>query len=193
MLGAMPIHRPAGVRLKGSTVRCYLQVIDRDPRRDAIVANLPAATVALVLNPPLATSWVDFAHVTALTLAVESAGGVAAVRDLARKVVDQAKRPHLRILEGVLRLFGASPATVLRRMSDIVKHTIENNQWTYTPTSERSGVMDVRWLVDGEVPSCMFIGATATIQAVLDACGVRGLIGAPERIGPAHARYVIQW
>jgi hypothetical protein len=182
-----------GVRLKASTLRSYVSVLAKDGQRDAVLAHVPPETATLIADPPLATTWVDFMHVVRITQAVEALYGIAGVRDFARKAIDEAKRPHLRVLEAVMRLFGVSPATVFKRLNDVIKHTIENNIFSYSPTSDRSGVIEVRWLVDYEVPTCMFIGAATTFQVIFESCGVRGLVGAPQRLGPGAARFRLQW
>jgi hypothetical protein len=188
-----PAPAAPGVRLKASTLRSYVAVLVKDHRRDAVLARVPPETAALMVDLPLATSWIDFKHIMHITQAVEALTGLPGVRDFHRKAVDDAKGPHIRILEGVLRMFGMSPAVVFKRLNDIVKHTIENNVYSYRATSDRSGVMEVSWLLDYEVPSCMFHGMSATLQTILDTCGVKGVVGIPERSGPAAARYVIQW
>jgi hypothetical protein len=182
-----------GVRLKGSTLRSYVSVLTRDGHRDAVLAQVPPDTAAQITDPPLATAWVDFVHVVRITQAVEALYGTVGVREFARKAIDDAKKPHLRVLEAVMRLFGVSPASVFKRLNDVIKHTIENNIFSYAPTSDRSGVMEVRWLVDYEVPTCMFIGVATTFQVIFESCGVRGFVGAPERLGPGAARFRLQW
>ena len=37
-----------------------------------------------------------------------------------------------------------------------------------------------------------FVGQIPTLQTLLDACGVKGVVGAPERLGRNRARFLIQ-
>ena len=147
----------------------------------------------LVASPPLASTWIDWWHVVHITLAVESLAGLEGVREFAGKMINEAKKPHLRLVEGLLRLFGTSPATIFRHMNEIVKHTIENQEFIYKPISDRAGVMEMRYLTDAEVPHCIHVSAIATLQATLDACGVAGVISPPESIGVNRVTYKIQW
>jgi hypothetical protein len=191
--GAKTISGRPGMRLKGSTLRSYVSVLESERRREAVVARVPPETAALIACPPLASTWVDWRHVVHITLAIESIAGLAGVREFARKMIEEAKKPHLRLVEGLLRLFGTSPATIFSHMNDLVKHTIENQEFIYTSLSERSGVMEMRYFIDEEVPHCIHISAIATLQATLDACGVNGIIDPPEPIGVNRVAYKIQW
>jgi hypothetical protein len=181
------------MRLKGSTLRSYVEVLQRERRREAVMERVPPETAALIATPPLASTWVDWLHVVHITRAVEALSGLQGVRDFARKMIDEAKKPHLRLLEGLLRLFGASPASIFQRMNDLVKGTIENQEFIYTPLSERSGVMEMRYFIDDEVPHCIHISAMSTLQAILDVCGAKGTIGYPDLVGPNRVAYKIHW
>jgi hypothetical protein len=168
-------------------------VLLKDRHFDAVRARVPEETAELMAHLPLSTNWIDFRHVMYITQAVEALYGMSGVRDFVRKAIDDTKGPHLRVLESVLRLFGMSPATVFKRLNDIVKHTIENNDYLYTPTSDRSGIMEVHWRVDYDIPTCMLFGVSATFHTIFESCGAKGVVGNPERLGPTAARYVLQW
>ena len=181
------------VRIKATTFRSYVAILGRDGHRDAVMAYVPPDTAALMRDPPLPGSWMDGRHVHDVLVAVDQIGGMGAVRDLARRGTEDARRPYMSIVEGVLKLFGTSPATLFKRMNDMVKSTIENLDYHYTPTTERSGVMEMTYGYAGEVPTCMFVGAAPALQTILDVCGVEGIVSAPVRLGPQKVRFTIQW
>jgi hypothetical protein len=181
------------MRLKGSTLRAYINALDKLNRRQEVMARVPEETARIIGTPPLAGSWVDFVHIVHLTEAMEAAAGMAGVRDFAQRAVDEAKGPHVRMLEGLLRIFGTSPATLFKRMNDLVKSAIENIEYRYVPTSDRSGVMTVRYFLADELPMCMYVGGTQALQAIFDACGVKGLVGNPEQRGANCVEYKLQW
>jgi len=185
--------KPTGIRLKSSTFRSYVNVLVDDGKAQAVMALVPPETAAVMSNPPLASSWVDFRHIVHLTEAVHRLGGMAGVRELTRKATAQARKPHMRLVEGVLKLFGTSPATLLKRMNDFVRTTIEGLEYRYTPNGERAGIMEMVYSLDYEVPTSVFVGAAPALQTILDACGVKGIIGEPERLGPNRVRFTIQW
>jgi hypothetical protein len=188
-----PASRPSSARLKASTLRSYIQVLVNNGWLEEAIARVPSDTRAVLVDPPLASTWVDFVHIVHVTQAVEAIAGMVGVREFARRAFDDAKKPHHRLLEGLVRLFGTSPATVFKRLNELVKSTVENLRYCYTPTSTRSGVLETEYLVDYEIPTCVFVGQIPALQGILDACGVEGIIGNPERLGPNKVNYRIQW
>jgi hypothetical protein len=185
--------RPSGMQLKASSFRSYVSQLTRQGWRDAVIAAVPAETAGLIRDPPLAGSWMDLMHILFITEAVETIAGLPAVRELALKGTEDARRPYMGIIESVLKIFDTSPATLFKRMNPLVSSFIKGVDYRYTPVSDRSCVMEVRYLTDYEIPLSVFISGIPTFQALLDACGAKGLIGQPERLSASSARYRVQW
>jgi hypothetical protein len=181
------------MRLKAATFRTYVSILMKDGMRDAVAALVPPETAALMRDPPLAGSWMGFASIVDLTVAVEKIGGMAAVRELSRKGTAEARKPYMNVVEGVLKLFGTSPATLFKRMNSLVASFIKGVEYKFVSTSDRSGVMEVAFDADYEVPMCAFVGQIPTYQSLLESCGVKGIVGMPERLSPQKARFTIQW
>jgi hypothetical protein len=184
---------PEGIRLKATTVRAYINVLVRDPRAQAIIARMPPETADLIHNPPLASSWVAWKHVVHIMQAVESVSGMAGVRELNRRSIDEAKAPHMRILEGIIRLLGPSPAILFKRVNEMVKHTLVNIEFTYRASTDRSGTLEVLFRSDEEVPECMLMGPVVTAEALFAACGKKGAVGNPERLSRNRYAYAVHW
>lgn len=183
----------SGIQLKAMTFRAYLAVLDKDNLRAAIVARVPPEAAALMAAPPLAGSWMDFLTMLHITEAMEAVGGMAGVRDLARKGTNEARKPYMGIVESVIKLFGTSPATLFKRMSSLVGSFIRGVDFQYIAKSERSGVMEVEFLPEYPIPMCVFVSQLPSFQALFDTCGVKGLIGQPERLSTHKARTTLQW
>ena len=183
----------SAMRLKAATFRSYVGTLERDGKRDAVMALVPPETAALMIAPPLAGSWMDMRHMGDIIHAVERIGGLTAVRDFARKAVNDARKPYMGVVEGVLKLFGTSPATLLKRMNSLVRSFIEGVDYRFIPISERSGTLEIEWATDLEIAMSEFVAQVPTLQTLLDACGVKGIVGSPERLGPNRARFHIQW
>jgi hypothetical protein len=181
------------VRIKATTFRSYVAILAGDGKRDAVMAHVPPDTAALMRDPPLPGSWMDGRHVHDVLVAVDQIGGMGAVRELARRGTEDARRPYMSIVEGVLKLFGTSPATLFKRMNALVSSVLEGVDFSYTPTGDRAGVMDVTWSADFEMPMSEFASLMPTFQTLLDSCGAKGVVEMPERLGPSRARYRIQW
>jgi hypothetical protein len=165
----------------------------KEGKRDAVMALVPPETAALIASPPLAGSWMDLGHIFQIVFAMEKLGGLAAVRDLAKKGTDDARKPYMSIVESVLKLFGTSPATLFKRMNSLVSSFIEGVEYNYTPKTDRSGFMEAHYHADYEIPMCVFVSLIPTFQILLDACGAKGSVGTPERTGPTKGRFLISW
>jgi hypothetical protein len=182
-----------GMRLKASTFRSYVKLITEDGRRDAVMAIVPSATAALIATPPLAGTWMDFWHIIHISQAIETLAGMPAVRDLARRGTDDARKPYMGIAESMLKLFGTSPATLYKRMNALVSSFIEGLDYQYTSSGLRAGTMQVTYGHDEDIPLCVFFGGLPALQQLLETCGVKGVVGAPERLSANKVRYHIQW
>jgi hypothetical protein len=53
--------------------------------------------------------------------------------------------------------------------------------------------MDVSYDEEFEVPMCALIGPLHTFHVLIEACGKKGVIGAPEKIGYNLVRFPICW
>jgi hypothetical protein len=186
-------QQPKPIRIKGMTVRSYLNYVARHEHGDAILARLPADTAALVSNPPLPATWLSWQYVQDIVVAVENVEGLEGVRRLSEIAIVEARRPYMRLLEGLIRLFGTSPATIFKHMNDVVKNAIENTEYIYAATSARSGTMEVAYGGDNEIPFCIFVGGRTALTGIFDACGVKGFVSEPERLGPRNVKYRVQW
>jgi hypothetical protein len=184
---------PVGMRLKASTLRAYVNVLDKLGRREDVIARVPPETASILASLPLAGSWIAFGHMVRITEAMEALVGPVGVRDFVHRAIDEARGPHIKMLEGILRLFGASPATIFKRMNDIVKSTIENMEYRYTAIDDHSGIMAVTYHFDEPLPMCMYVGGSQALQAIFDACGVKGMVGNPQVRGTNFVEYHLQW
>ncbi len=179
-------------RAKALYFRWYISILAKDGKRDAVMAKVPQDTAALIANPPLASSWVELLHIENVLRAVETIGGMPAVRELSRKATEEARKPYMNVVESVLKLFGASPAILFKRMNLLLRH-VEGVNYHYTAINDRSGVMEVEWVSGHEIPDCVVVTQLPVFQALLDSCGVKGVVGSPERLGPNQVRFQIQW
>src|SRR5262249_24894044 len=144
-------------------------------------------------NPPLASSWIDATHIYRIIQAVETVGGLPAVREGARLVTDDARQGYMFVVEGVLKLFGTSPATPFKRMTTLLGSFREGQDFRYSATGERSGDMVVTYASDVEIASCVFVALVPAFETLMQSCGVKGVVGTPQRLGPAQVRFQIQW
>jgi hypothetical protein len=182
------------MRIKGLAFRAYVTWLQREKKIDAIIARLPASTAALVKEPPLPGAWIEGVDMVRIVSAIEMVAGIEAVRRCGRETIEDMLPKHHMLVTGLLRLFGATPATLFRRVNDLVRTSVEGMSYTYTPTEERAGVMEVRYSVPGELPMCAFVNGMTLFMVLFRLAGIpNGYIGDPERRGPATVAYQLRW
>jgi hypothetical protein len=183
------------VLVKGASLRAHIGWLRRENKLELVRARVPMTTQRLIDDPPLPSTWLDSRDVEPLLCALEAIDGRAGVLRMARDAMhEDSFMARLRpMLAGVVRLFGTSPATLFRHLHDLVKSSVQGMSFEYLAESERAGVMEVRYAVDGEVPGCTFVSCMAALESLLELCGVNGVVGEPQRVGPAAARFRITW
>jgi hypothetical protein len=182
-----------GVRIKAQWFRAQVSVLENEGKRDAIAQRVSPETAALIANPPLPGSWMSYAHIVDISVAVEAIGGLDAVREFAAKVTAISRRPYMAVTEGIVKLFGPSPTTLLKRMNTVNRTIVEGIEFNFTETGERSGLMEVAYAPNVEFPLCAFIGPAAAFPVCFAICGVKGVVGDPERVAPNKARFKLSW
>jgi hypothetical protein len=182
-----------GLEVKAASLRAHLKWLARENRLEAVLAKVPPAVAKLARDPPLPSTWLDVQLVEPILCALQELDGTQAVLRMARDELRADIIAPLRgLIGGVLRLFGTSPATVYARMNDMVKTQVRGMDFRFEPR-ERSGVMEVGYDVQREIPSCLFVACTAALEMVLELCGVQGRVGDPERLDRATVRFRISW
>jgi hypothetical protein len=182
------------LEVKAATLRAHLKWLEKENRLEAVLARVPPAVATLARNPPLNSTWIDSLKIEPLMIALQELDGTQAVLRMSRDELHAELIAPLRgMISGVLRLFGTSPATVYARLNDMVKTSVRGMDFKFEHTFDRAGIMIVRYDVDREIPHCMFVSCTASLEKVLDLCSVRGRVSDPERVDHATARFRISW
>jgi hypothetical protein len=181
------------IRLKGSVIRSYLKLIASDGRTPALLEHVPPETKLLVATPPLASTWTDWKHMLALNAAIEELWGIAGVRDYSRRNIVDTRGFNAWMIESLLRLFGTSPPTILKRLNESIRSTCEGIEYNYIAGSERACSVESRYASDEPIPDSIFIGSIATLEEILRLCRVQGKVSEPERLTPNSARFSLRW
>jgi hypothetical protein len=181
-------------KLKASTLRAYTKWLARERKLEDVLKRVPDATVEVARNPPLASTWIENEHLERLVAAVAATEGKPGVLRMARDIARGELAPPLRPLaSAVLRLFGTSPATIYRRLNDVVRTTCSGIAFNYRELGPREGVMEIRYIDEREISIWAFVASVPTLEAVLELCGAQGTVADPIRTGPNSATYQIQW
>jgi hypothetical protein len=171
-----------------------LDWLRKEGKLQAVMERVPPATRELMRNPPHPSVWIDARDLEPILRALEASDGNEAVLRMAREKLRASILPPLwPMISAVMRFFGMSPTRMLRHLDVIVCPTTQGMEFKYKPLTLHSGVMDVLYLVEREIPTCMFISCMAPLELILELCGVDGTVSPPERIGPSSTRFQIAW
>jgi hypothetical protein len=180
--------------VKAASLRAYVAWMGRAGQLDAVVARVPPASAQLLLDPPLVSTWIDARELEPILCALDAIEPGAVLRMTRESLREDTFLSLLRpMLAAVLRLFGASPATLYRHMNELVQTSVRGMDFAFRSDGERAGVVQVAYDVDGEVPSCMFASCQAALELVPHLCGLRGVVGEPERLSPSAVRFAVAW
>src|SRR5262245_49128948 len=105
------------MRIKGLAFRTYVNWLQREKLTDTISARLPSTSATLLREPPLPGAWIDGMDMVRIVSAIEMVAGLDAVRRCGRETIEDILPKHHTLVTGLLRLFGATPATLFRRVN----------------------------------------------------------------------------
>ena len=135
----------SGERLefKGSLIRGYAKWLKDNGYYDRVLSRASGAARSRLLDPPFVTDWVASDEQFAVLDAVFAVGGDALLRAMVR---GSAQTGVLKLLEpliqGVVRVFGRTPAAVLSRLPSIRKNIVRGVDFRITTTSDRSALVE---------------------------------------------------
>jgi hypothetical protein len=181
--------------VKGAVVRAYVTFLEREKLFDTVVARLEPEHARVFRNPPLVSTWVDGWCLIETTRAVQQLKG----NEMLRRISTETTAAHAKydfvqpFLQGIMRLFGVSPATLLSRFNELAKTSVEGMEFRYTASSPRSGVMRVRYDLDQAVPKHCWITTVAVFENVIKMCGADGTVSEAKILDDMAADYEIRW
>jgi hypothetical protein len=142
-----------------------------------------AETRTLMRDLPLQTVWLDGIVIEDLINAVESVRGMEAVRIVTRKG-QMAIVPVLRpIIGGLLRLFGASPATLFSRLHQFSSNHTRGPELTWKPESDHAGELHVTFPHRKNASRNMFVGFESGMHNIFELCDKEGTVEEARILG----------
>lgn len=190
----MPPVETVEPAVKGAVMRGFAAALRREGVFDKVRAFVSDDAGELLDNPPPASAWIERRRVLPIYLAIERVGGLPLTRKITREAVLLGLIPVVRLMvDGFLRLFGATPHTILSRMNDLSKSSGRGSEYEYVRTSDHSGTLTVRYVAERNVAPCVYAVAAGGFEAMLDVVGVKGTVGEPVTIADNAVRFVIEW
>jgi hypothetical protein len=180
--------------VKGSVLRAYAASLAKTGLLAYAMERVKPATARSLTDPPLAGTWVDATVIADLAHVVHQHGGDEAVLALAAGALkEQTVQPLVAMVESVLRVVGTSPATVLSRLSALLRTTARGLEIAYAASSDRSGWVTVTHDTPVPLPAASFITTVPVLRLALQICGRSGTVGMPEMAARNQARYRVEW
>jgi hypothetical protein len=187
-------EQPPSYRVKGTTLRAYLKYLKEQSQLDGIRTRVSPESAKVMADPPLPGSWVDARVLQEMVEAVyQTRGGEEAVLVMGRAVTREMLPGFVGVLQGVLKIFGASPAFIFPRLNDLLRPIVQGQDYRYTAGAERNGTMDVSYATKQPAPYSAFVSSMLAVELVFHLCGVKGRCGRPEVTGPQSARFSVSW
>lgn len=185
------------VGVKGSMVRSVAAVLAQRGLRDAVTGRVGPEARALLLDPPLPTQWVDARVFNQIYDALYELLGAERLRTLNKEAVEHGLGPLLRATaERVLRIFGASPATLFSKLDRVAGSTARGVTYHYEVVDAKSGLFDVEYPSLTDVPLGPFVATGGALEMIFDMCGVQGSIGDAEWVPNGRrnrVRFKVSW
>jgi hypothetical protein len=160
--------------VKIATVKAHLTQLEKLGLLGAVMENLPEASRRALQSSPLPTAWVDVTVMHDIVVSVEKVAGMDAVRTVSLQVQKAGTTPLLMpIIGGLMRLFGATPNTLLSRFDDLVKTQLRGAEFQWALDSPKSGRLTVTF-PRTDTPRAAFVGFESGCRGILDLCKVQG-------------------
>lgn len=168
------------VQVKGAFLRGYRAALqDLGLYAEVLEGCTPAVREALEMPPPT-SSWVDYALVEGILRVVEAKRGMRTVRKLGHDAVSAGVAPFMQIfVQGLLRVFGVSPATLFANLNRVAAQTTRGMAYAYEATSEASGIMTVSLVERRNVEPIVWQASAGGLEIVFDTCKIGGHVQDP--------------
>lgn len=185
------------VETKGSVVRSLAATLVEHRLLEGVAAAVSAPARVMLRDPPLPTEWIDGRVLNEIFEAILQIHGAERLRRLNRESIERGVSPLIRgAAEGLLRVFGVSPATLLSRMSRVGGTISRGVIYHYTAASESSGAFELEYPQLVDVPLGPSIATVGGLEMVFEMCAVRGSFGPPEVVPNGQrnrVRFPVSW
>lgn len=162
---------------------------------DKVRAKVSPSTRAMLDEPPLRTAWVRCADLAEIDTAVLELKGPVFLRAFSRDAAMVGAVPaFMSLIQGMLRLFGASPSSLLERITPLLTNQTHNIAHSYDRVSERHGRFTTRYEGSEHVPDAMLVAFSGVLEIIFELCSVRatGSVSEPS-VQRARDHTLVQW
>ena len=186
------------VMVKGAFLRGYRAALESLGMYAMVLERVSPRVRDALMTPPPTSAWVEYALCEEILRAVEKERGMIGVRKLGHDAVTAGVAPFMQIfVQGLLRLFGVSPATIFTHMNRVAGQTTRGMGYTYVPTSEFAGLVTVSLPSrKTAVDTTVWYASAGGLSIVFDTCNVVGHVQEPVVVPDGHsnaAQFRVSW
>lgn len=166
---------------KGTVWNGRVKALSRHCSLSEVRALLSDPARKLLEEPPPASNWIAGSALVELDAAIYDLRGSDVLARCSRETSETAGTTVLRTMaEGMLPLFGTSPATLFERMGQVAATSVRGVDYQYTATGPKSGVMTICYRHSANIPYCVFVAVAGGMGAIFAFLHVKGQVSAPE-------------
>jgi hypothetical protein len=187
------------VQVKGAFLRGYRAALESLGLYSKVIERSSPRVRDALQTPPPTSAWVEYALCEEILRIVEGERGMIGVRKLGHDGVTAGVAPFMQVfVQGLLRLFGISPATIFTHMNRVAGQTTRGLHYTYVPTSESAGVITVALpsRKAGQVDPTVWYASAGGLEIVFETCNVTGHVQEPivakDGVGNS-AQFRVSW
>ncbi|MFO0760321.1 MAG: hypothetical protein U0359_27820 [Byssovorax sp.] len=167
------------------------------PLRDAVLDRVSREARALLLDPPVATAWIDARLINDVYEVLRALLGDRELRKLNNDAVKRGVSPLVSAaVERLIRVFGTSPAMLLTKFDRIAGTTSRGVVYRYEPLTDTSGTFDIEYPALRDVPRGPFVATGGALELIFSICDMEGTIGGITYVPNGRnnrARYEVTW
>jgi hypothetical protein len=186
-----------GVQVKGAYVSAYKKELARVGLLEAVLERASPPVREALETPPPSSVWIEYAICLEIYRIVRDLRGKSALRALARDGTLHGIAPLMQtFVQGTLRLFGVSPATLFANLTRISAQTLRGADFTYAPITPLSGVLTLTMPGQRDVDPVVWQASAGGLEVVFATCGVDGTVQEPMVVpdGLSNAvEYRVSW
>lgn len=185
------------LEVKAYNLRATLDALEERGWLATVRAAVSADARRLLDDPPPSSAWIDGMLSSEPIAAVHATYGPAATREFIAATIKRGALRFLRpVLEGALRLFGATPGTLFSRLGTITPMTARGLNMQFEATGPRGGRITVVVDAPRPIPPSFWLTIVAGFEDIFALTSTPGVVEGPVVAAPqdgTHATFVVRW
>lgn len=179
----MPYSDRVTWEIKAAALHGTIELLKKRGLFESVRAEVSPAVRSLMDEPPARTAWVACLKLAEIDEVLLRTKGRAYLRAFSKDAAMVGAVPAmLTVIQGMFRLFGATPNTIFTRVIPLLKGQTHEIEHSYERVDDRSGRLSTRYEGTDTVPEAMLVAFSGVVAISFDVCRVSdtGVIGEHE-------------